>query len=85
MESNGSMRAGREGGRVVYWLYVKKRASGGESERRRESVYIFHGTGLHDFLNPEYEAGFAKRENDVHSSFLTRSAKNRHAIVQAAL
>lgn len=80
------MRAGREEGRrVVYWLYVKERASGGESERGRESVYIFHGTGLHDFLNPEYEAGCAERENDVHSSFLTRSVKNRHAIVQAAL
>lgn len=66
-------------------MFIGCTSSGGESARGSESVYIFHGIGLRDFLNPEYEAGCAERENDVHGSFLTRSPKNRHAIVQAAL
>lgn len=62
---------------------TSERERAGES--LRESLYIFHGTGLHDFVSPEYEARFEERENGIHSFFLTHSGKNRHAIVQAEL
>lgn len=46
------MRAGRE----ECLLVIRQKESEWVRVRERESLYIFHGTRLHDFLSPEYEA-----------------------------
>lgn len=64
----------------------RRKREGGESGKERESVCIFHGIGLHDFLNPRREAGGrVERQSGARGSSLTHSEENRHAIVGATL